>query len=97
MDVAKVRQEMGRYLETSDFRNDGGADKTDYVFGRDQSLRFKVSTSYKEVTVTCWKYQHQFDVIRINTPEQTAEAKHKISALINEFFTRRANVYEESL
>jgi hypothetical protein len=89
IDIVKVREKIVKNLTEHGFRPHG-ADPSDFQFGTDPGLRFKVGTVYGEVTVTIWKYARQVKKpIRILNDEQAIEANHQIDALIHEFFSKR--------
>lgn len=58
------------------------ADGSDFQFGSDTSLRFKVGMVYGEVTVTVWQEGKQTQAIRILSDAQVVEAKHHLDAII---------------
>lgn len=75
-------------LKEHDFRP-RDADISDFQFGTDPGLRFKVGTVYGEVTITVWSYGRQTEVIRVLSDAQVNEAKYRLDALIHEFFNKR--------
>lgn len=67
------------------------ADGSDFQFGTDPGLRFKVTCVYGEVTISVWKHARQIkQPIRILSEAQIVEAKYTMDALINEFFSARS-------
>lgn len=89
--VKKIRQALKDHGFTP-----RDADGSDFQFGSDPGLRFKVNCVYGEVTVTVWKYARQAkEPIRILSDAQVIEAKYQIDSLINEFFTKRSRDMED--
>jgi hypothetical protein len=84
IDVELGARRIVNNLREHDFRN-RDADPTDFQFGMDPGLRFKVGTVRGEVTITVWKWAKQVEVIRVLSDAQVVEAKHRIDALIHEF------------
>lgn len=66
------------------------ADGSDFQYGDDPSLRFKVNCVYGEVTVSVWKHARQVkQPFRATSDAQIVEVNHSVDALVNEFFMKR--------
>lgn len=89
IDVEAGAKSIVQHLKGHDFRN-AGADPTDFQYGSDPGLRFKVGTVRGEVTVSVWRHSRQIkQPIRCMSDAQVIEAKHEIDALVHDFFDSR--------
>lgn len=96
MNVQEQRSRIVKELSDHGWRP-RDADPTDFQFGTDRSLRFKVGTAHKEVTVSRWAYDRQIMVQRASTPEQVTELLHWLGREINSKMERtrvEKEVYE---
>lgn len=88
-DVHLARNKVVANLEAHGFKT-RDADPTDFQFGDDQGLRFKVGTAYSEVTVTVWRSDRQRKTaLRATSDEQVVELNHDVDALIARWFSKQ--------
>ena len=81
MDVQEQRLRIVRALADHNWQQ-RDADPTDFQFGTDPALRFKIGTQYREITVTAWRFSRQTDLKRATTEEQVTELLHWLDRLI---------------
>lgn len=81
MDVAKIRKQIVDHLAERGFAP-RDADGSDFARKDDTSVRFKVGTSYQEVTITYWHGKSQFGVTRIINEDRVEEALRQIDLVI---------------
>lgn len=82
IDVTRVQQDVVKYLRELEFEA-RDADGNDFQHGADQSLRFKVGTSYKEVSIQVVygrenPRNHVIRVLRDTQMNQVREHIHQI-------------------
>lgn len=82
MDVHEQWQRVAQTMRDHNY-TPRDADQSDFQFGTDRSLRFKVGTANQEVTTTVWSHARQIDYKRATTPEQVTDMLHWIDGLIN--------------
>lgn len=80
IDVAAVRTEMVRYLADIGF-TERDADGSDFQFGDDPGLRFKIGTSYGEVAVSVYN-PTRGQVLRITQDHHVDRAKTTLARVI---------------
>lgn len=88
IDVVAGVQAIRQHLRDHNFHV-RDADPSDYQFGTDPGLRFKLGTVYGEVTITVWRFAKQIAVIRALNEAQIIEAKYEIDEHITTFFAGR--------
>jgi len=83
MDVYEQRQRIVKTLSDHGWRQ-RDSDPTDFQFGTDPSLRFKIGTQYREITVTAWSHsRQQGPAQRATTEEQVTELLHWLDRQIS--------------
>ncbi len=82
MDVQEQRQRIVKGLGDHGWRN-RDADVSDFQFGTDPALRFKVGTQHKEITVAVWTHSRQTDLRRATSEAQVTELIHWLDGLIH--------------
>lgn len=87
IDIVAGAKALRQTLKEHNF-TERDADGSDFQFGTDPSLRFKVGTVKGEVTLTVWKHARCVETIRVLTDEQVVEAKHRIDSLVHDFFAK---------
>lgn len=86
-DIVEARNKVVKNLDDHGFKP-RDADPTDFQFADDNSLRFKVGTSYSEVTVTVWYVnKSRFQAKRATSDAQIIELNHWVDSHVADFFS----------